>query len=1114
MPTFFSINTGNFDSGLATVVGDVSAAGTTTLLLSTTYSHSAPSLSTVAAPIYGVAFQIASVQGGTSGTIDIMLSATNGPSVIESFPISGLTQNSGLPSVVPTNPVGWQLFAFSSPVTYLTGGWMRVGVKTSAVNRVSLVGSTLTNLNRSFVTTTLANPVSGLADVIHIVGSLTPSGLVQNTIGYGVTGPVSYGNFYVHNGGVLEFDPTRNIELTLSGALGMQITPNGTVNIGYDGFPVQPNRVHKINLASSYINVHNGATLNVFGSYKTPYALLSTTVLSGVSAFQVATDISNWVSSNVQAQLGDTIVITSNTATFSSFDSVRLRTRDLNNNITTWDACSFPHVSSNYIPSMVNMTRNVRFEGATAGYGYIRFLDGSRSNLNAVQFTGFRNAPYKGLQFCTGPTGFVLLSNCVFRGDGVTNMPPFSFDISKTPVWNVTMKGCSFNGYGPTTNVITLTSLSANNFVFTDNIVLSSLENGMWIDRLSSTYVDIENNFLIGNRQNGLSVSDVYVLSGTIGGIGCINRLCGSVVRDNNRIAVFEGLAGHYNAADGINVLGTSARLSSTIFRNLTSNNNQSAGFELSGNSNNSLTPVQLNIDGLIANYNGGAGFEAYAITGNFNSMSLDSNQIGNMIVSIGNANTVFSGLTSINSINASAKPFNTAVPYTVQTDDPFGNNVDGSVYFGGGTFTLSAFDSNLVFPGDFTIEGWIESDGNTLDTNAKRIFSCGNNVLSGLQLILGTSHSVAANVLSVFTNTTLITGTTTIVDTGTTWHHFAVSRVNGTLRLFVDGNQQGSSVVTRTNFNAGSASPFVIGRYAGDLTGKFIGRIADLRVLNSLGLYSSNFTRPAAPLRVVPNTTLLFNGRGYINRTYIYTPLSNIQILPSRNYSPTLFNSSTLLGNQINAMIIDSTDFEQFSMDSCTLSSTVADLICNASVDLIQGSYQFNNCTFGRGILSSTIQNYQPEVFNETGFVVMKENRIPNMHYKWLRSGKISLDSSIAFGDNTISEKLEPTSATIKLRGGSKLIPVNKNNSYTVSVYVRKSSNYSGDAPRLMLKRNAALGYDDAILDIVAGPNSEWELLSGTVPAALDVGIFEVYVDCSGVGGSINIDNWSLTSN
>ena len=92
-------------------------------------------------------------------------------------------------------------------------------------------------------------------------------------------------------------------------------------------------------------------------------------------------------------------------------------------------------------------------------------------------------------------------------------------------------------------------------------------------------------------------------------------------------------------------------------------------------------------------------------------------------------------------------------------------------------------------------------------------------------------------------------------------------------------------------------------------------------------------------------------------------------------------------------------------------------------------------------------------------------------------------------------------------------MIPVNKDKSYEIRCYIRKSSDYSGDAPRLILKRNTALGYEDTVLDTSSEANGTWELLTGNVPTALDAGIFEVYVDCSGERGcgSINIISWSL---
>jgi hypothetical protein len=900
MATYFSINDGNFDNPSVFVTtlssGDVTA-GTVGNLLTTAYSYPTILATSNGSTYYGIGLQLSARSVAPVGTIDLILSGTDGVSTTVSCPVSGLTPYNGSNNITAAYPLGWQLFAFDSPITIANTKTMRVGVKTSSSDQVSLIGASLAALNRYYVTTTNGTP-STSTDVTHVVGNLTTSGLVNKTVNYNVVGPSTLGNFYVHNGGILNFDPTTNINFTLIGAQGMQITPSGVVNIGTSGTPVAADKVHTVNLNNCFINVHNGASFNTYGAYKTPYALISSATVAGVSAYPLSTDISTWIADSVSTSAADVLVITPNSTAYNTSQTTFANTKNLDGSIKVWNAATFSHISSNYIPSIVNMTRNVRLSGANTTFGYVRFLDGSNSNLNNTYFTGMRNATYKGLVFCTNSTGSVSLSNCAFQGNAVASMPAFSFDATKTPTTNVSIKGCNFSGFGATTDIITLNGLSANNFTFTDNIVVGATQNGMLINGLSSTYANIKNNFLIGSTQNGLYVTNPYVLSGTIGGVGCMNAVCGSVVAGTRTISQFDGLAGYYNGTAGVNILGTIPQLSSTTFSNVTGNNNKTSGVVLSGNTNNLLTPIKININGLIANNNLSAGFFGYSITGNLSSMLFDNNALENMQVSIGNGDTIFDKLTSTNT-------------------------------------------SSIVAPAKTT----------------------------------------------------------------------------------------------------------------------------------------------------------------------------NVNILSGLNYSSTLFKNCLLTGNLINAIKLNDTKFEQFSMDSSTLSSNTGDMGISTSLNFLQGSYQFNNCTFGTGILSTVTNDYQPEVFTENGFVVMKENGVANKHYKLLRAGKISLDTTFAYGSNTVSEKLEPASSTIQLRCGSKMIPVNKDTSYTVSCYIYKSSGYSGAAPRLMLKRNIPLGYQDTVLATSVLANGSWEQLTGVVPAALDQGIFEVYVDCSGNAGSgsVNIDNWSL---
>lgn len=1110
MPTYFSINDGYFNTSsvfAATLsAGDVTS-GTVGNLLTTIFSYPTTLAVSNGSTYCGIALQLSAVNGSPTGTIDLVLSGSNGSSTgTVSFPVSGLTQFTSHSNITPGHPQGWQYFTLPTPISFPNLTTIRVGVKTSVANKVSLIGNSLADLNRHYVTTTNGVPVN--ADVVHIVGNLNSTELIPRVVEYNLSA-LSLGNFYVHNGGTLNFHTLVNTTLTLTGANGMQITPNGTVNIGTSANPIAADKVHTINLNNSFINVHNGASLNTYGSYKTPFALLSTDTLSGATRYPLTTNVSNWISDSVSTSGADFLVITPNTSTITTFDTTSARSIT-SNVLSAWSGASFSHVASNYIPSVVNMTRNVRFIGTNTTFGYIRFLDGSVSNLNNTQFRGLRNATYRGLQFGTNSSGSVSLSNCAFNGDGVASTPPFSFESTKSPTSNISIRGCNFFGYGATTDIISLNALSTNNFTFTDNIVLNASQNGMLINGLSSTFANIKNNFLIGNTQNGLYVANPYLVSGTIGGIGCMNGGCGSVVAGNSNRANYDGLAGHYNTLEGVNILGTIPQLSSTIFSNITANNNRTVGLELSANSNNLNSPIRVNINGVVANNNGDAGFEGYAITGNLSGMTLNNNVGYGIKTSLGNSTTIFDGVTSEGTYLGGN--LLTKVGTSLSAASPFGVGVDSSISFNGTDYLDLGNFSQFPLNADFTIEFWINSrtTGNyvILDTYPAGAAGAGN---SQLQLFNG-------KILFYYDGGSTVTNNTAIPIN--TWRHVAVVRNNNVINIYINGVLDTTTAPTFNGNVFKSTVPFNIGRERStNAPSTYMnGCISNLRIVKGTGLYTgSNFTVPTTPLNVVTNTVLLYNDPYGLVYKDINSSVCAFGILSAQSYFPTIIksaklNASTLPAANGSALLLDSSKLEQFVMESSTLSS-YQDIKTLTNRNILEGSYQFNNCTFNTGILSSNIESYQPEVFAENGFVVMKENGVANRHYKLVRAGKISLDETLTYGSDSISEKLEPTSATIKLRSGSKMVPVNRGKSYTISCYVRKSVGYTGAAPRLILKRNTALGYQDTVLDTSTEANGTWELLTGVIPPALDAGIFEVYVDCSGAreSGSVNIISWNL---
>jgi hypothetical protein len=116
---------------------------------------------------------------------------------------------------------------------------------------------------------------------------------------------------------------------------------------------------------------------------------------------------------------------------------------------------------------------------------------------------------------------------------------------------------------------------------------------------------------------------------------------------------------------------------------------------------------------------------------------------------------------------------------------------------------------------------------------------------------------------------------------------------------------------------------------------------------------------------------------------------------------------------------------------------------------------------------------------------------------------------------------RLTPNSASYKLESGSFKVNVNAGQTITPSVYVRKSTVasggalYNGNQPRLILKRNDAIGVTaDVVIDTMTlGAVATWEQLTAACPAAAtENGVAEFVIDCDGTAGFVNVDDFSAT--
>lgn len=134
------------------------------------------------------------------------------------------------------------------------------------------------------------------------------------------------------------------------------------------------------------------------------------------------------------------------------------------------------------------------------------------------------------------------------------------------------------------------------------------------------------------------------------------------------------------------------------------------------------------------------------------------------------------------------------------------------------------------------------------------------------------------------------------------------------------------------------------------------------------------------------------------------------------------------------------------------------------------------------------------------------------NVHRSWTRYGK-SYSDAATYNTAAPSEQITPNSASFKKESGSILVNVASGQTVTINAYAYKTAAYNGNQPRLIVKRNEAIGITaDTVLDTMTVAVSNWEQLTGTTAAASADGVMEFVVDCDGTAGALNVDDWTVS--
>lgn len=164
-------------------------------------------------------------------------------------------------------------------------------------------------------------------------------------------------------------------------------------------------------------------------------------------------------------------------------------------------------------------------------------------------------------------------------------------------------------------------------------------------------------------------------------------------------------------------------------------------------------------------------------------------------------------------------------------TQSKFGG---ASGYFDGtGDYLISSSSDFSFGSGDFTVEGWmyvINSD--SYRSIANFTTSSNNNTLCVINNVLlwydGGTHRAESNSFAQ-----------------NTWHHFAVTRLSGKIRIFVNGEKSNFDYTSFSNINSGSVR---IGTNGFSNSFWFNGYLDDIRITKGVARYTENFTPPTDP--------------------------------------------------------------------------------------------------------------------------------------------------------------------------------------------------------------------------------------------------------------------------
>lgn len=198
-----------------------------------------------------------------------------------------------------------------------------------------------------------------------------------------------------------------------------------------------------------------------------------------------------------------------------------------------------------------------------------------------------------------------------------------------------------------------------------------------------------------------------------------------------------------------------------------------------------------------------------------------------------------------------------------------------------------------------------------------------------------------------------------------------------------------------------------------------------------------------------------------------------------------------------------------------------IVEFFSNSYVPPLQGNFVFIDCKIpsarvddtALGLLVARAYTWPSAGGNQSAIAFHNTDQVEDDH-RWVipYCGFGKRDNAV-YNTAAPSEKLYPKSATYKMRSAVKRFPVAAGATKTIAVWVRKNTGYNGaTAPRLVIVPNSGVGYKvTTALATLTTAVDTWGMLSFTLPASAWKTVVELYIECEGTAGSVNVDDWSI---